>query len=114
MNKALTLVAAAAALALSAGAALAQTIAVTNGRVLTGTGEIARGTVVIQNGRISAVGADVAVPSGAQVIDAQGGVIAPGFVAVDSGLGGVEVSALADTRPSTSPGVWIPTASSSR
>ena len=98
MNKALTLVAAAAALALSAGAALAQTIAVTNGRVLTGTGEIARGTVVIQNGRISAVGADVAVPSGAQVIDAQGGVIAPGFVAVDSGLGGVEVSALADTN----------------
>ena len=98
MNKALTLVAAAAALALSAGAALAQTIAVTNGRVLTGTGEIARGTVVIQNGRISAVGADVAVPSGAQVIDAQGGVIAPGFVAVYSGLGGVEVSALADTN----------------
>ena len=98
MNKALTLVAAAAALALSAGVALAQTIAVTNGRVLTGTGEIARGTVVIQNGRISAVGADVAVPSGAQVIDAQGGVIAPGFVAVDSGLGGVEVSALADTN----------------
>ena len=98
MTKALTLVAAAAALALSAGAALAQTIAVTNGRVLTGTGEIARGTVVIQNGRISAVGADVAVPSGAQVIDAQGGVIAPGFVAVDSGLGGVEVSALADTN----------------
>ena len=98
MNKALTLVAAAAALALSAGAALAQTIAVTNGRVLTGTGEIARGTVVIQNGRISGVGADVAVPSGAQVIDAQGGVIAPGFVAVDSGLGGVEVSALADTN----------------
>ncbi|WP_296817690.1 amidohydrolase family protein [Brevundimonas sp.] len=98
MNKALTFVAAAAALMLSAGAALAQTIAVTNGRVLTGSGEIARGTVVIQNGRISAVGADVTVPSGAQVIDARGGVITPGFVAVDSGLSAIEVSALTDTN----------------
>ncbi len=93
-----TLIAATAALALSAGATLAQTVAITNGRVLTGSGEIQRGTVVIRDGRISAVGADVAVPAGAEVIDAQGGVIAPGFVAVDSGLGGVEVSALQDTN----------------
>lgn len=93
-----TLIAATAALALSAGATLAQTVAITNGRVLTGSGEIQRGTVVIRDGRISAVGADVAVPAGAEVIDAQGGVVAPGFVAVDSGLGGVEVSALQDTN----------------
>lgn len=93
-----TLLAATAALAISAGAAFAQTIAITNGRVLTGTGEIARGTVVIRDGRIAAVGADVAVPAGAEVVDARGGVIAPGFVAVDSGLGGIEVSALTDTN----------------
>lgn len=93
-----TLIAATAALAISAGAAFAQTIAITNGRVLTGTGEIARGTVVIRDGRIAAVGADVQVPAGAEVIDARGGVIAPGFVAVDSGLGGIEVSALTDTN----------------
>lgn len=93
-----TLIAATAALALSAGATLAQTVAITNGRVLTGSGEIQRGTVIIRDGRISAVGADVAVPTGAEVIDARGGVIAPGFVAVDSGLGGVEVSALQDTN----------------
>ena len=93
-----TLIAATAALAISAGAAFAQTIAITNGRVLTGTGEIARGTVVIRDGRIAAVGADVAVPAGAEVVDARGGVIAPGFVAVDSGLGGIEVSALTDTN----------------
>lgn len=93
-----TLIAATAALAISAGAAFAQTIAITNGRVLTGTGEIARGTVVIRDGRIAAVGADVPVPAGAEVVDARGGVIAPGFVAVDSGLGGIEVSALTDTN----------------
>ena len=93
-----TLIAATAALAISASAAFAQTIAITNGRVLTGTNEFERGTVVIRDGRIVAVGADVQVPAGAEVIDARGGVIAPGFVAVDSGLGGVEVSALADTN----------------
>ena len=93
-----TLAVAAATLALSATAALAQTVAITNGRILTGSGEIARGTVVIRDGRIAAVGAGVAVPAGAEVIDAQGGVIAPGFVAVDSGLGGIEVSALSDTN----------------
>ncbi|WP_029086829.1 amidohydrolase family protein [Brevundimonas aveniformis] len=93
-----TLAVAAATLALSTTAALAQTIAITNGRVLTGTGTIDRGTVVIRDGRIAAVGPAVAVPAGAEVIDAAGGVIAPGFVAVDSGLGGIEVSALQDTN----------------
>lgn len=93
-----TLIAAAAALAVSAGAALAQTVAITNARILTGEAEIARGTVLIEGGRIRAVGADVRVPSGAEVIDAQGGVVTPGFVAVDSGLGGLEVSALGDTN----------------
>jgi len=93
-----TLAVAAAALALTATAALAQTIAITNGRILTGTSEIPQGTVLIRDGRITAVGASVAVPPGAEVIDAHGGVIAPGFVAVDSGLGGIEVSALGDTN----------------
>src|SRR5690606_6151909 len=78
--------------------ALAQTVAITNGRVLTGSGVIERGTVVIENGRISAVGADVRAPAGAEVIDASGKVVAPGFVAVDSGLGGSEVSAVRDTN----------------
>ena len=93
-----TLAVAAAALALSTTATLAQTVAITNGRILTGSGEIARGSVVIRDGRIASVGAGVAVPAGAEVIDAQGGVVAPGFVAVDSGLGGIEVSALSDTN----------------
>ncbi len=86
-----------AALAMAAPA-MAQTVAITNGRVLTGTSVIERGTVVIQNGRIAAVGADVSAPAGAEIIDASGKVIAPGFVAVDSGLGGSEVSAVRDTN----------------
>lgn len=74
--------------------ALAQSLtAITGGRVLTGTAVIENGTVVIQNGRVVSVGTGAA-PSGARVIDARGKVVAPGFVAVDSGLGGSEISSV--------------------
>ena len=74
--------------------ALAQSLtAITGGRVLTGTSVIENGTVVIQNGRVVSVGTGAA-PSGARVIDARGKVVAPGFVAVDSGLGGSEISSV--------------------
>ncbi|MDP3369506.1 MAG: amidohydrolase family protein [Brevundimonas sp.] len=74
--------------------AFAQSLtAITGGRVLTGTSVIENGTVVIQNGRIVSVGTGPA-PTGARVIDARGKVVAPGFVAVDSGLGGSEISSV--------------------
>lgn len=85
-----------AALALSTPA-LAQTVAITGGRVLTGSGVIENGTVVIRDGRIASVGTGAA-PSGARVIDATGQVVTPGFVAVDSGLAGTEVSSVNDTN----------------
>lgn len=89
-----SLILGAVALAAVAGPALAfETVAITNGRILTGTSVIERGTVVITDGRITSVGTGAA-PSGARVIDASGKVVAPGFVAVDSGLGGSEVSAV--------------------
>lgn len=74
--------------------AIAQSLtAITGGRVLTGTSVIENGTVVIQNGRVVSVGTGAA-PSGARVIDARGKVVTPGFVAVDSGLGGSEISSV--------------------
>jgi imidazolonepropionase-like amidohydrolase len=74
--------------------ALAQTLtAITGGRVLTGTSVIENGTVVIQNGRVVSVGTGAA-PTGARIIDARGKVVSPGFVAVDSGLGGSEISSV--------------------
>lgn len=90
---------AAAALALSAGAAFAQTVAITGGRVVTmgSAGEIPNGTVVVRDGKIVAVGANVAVPAGARVIDARGKVVTPGLVAADSGLGLVEISSVQGT-----------------
>ena len=45
-----------------------ETYAITNARIFTVTGPvIERGTVVIQNGKIAAVGASVSVPPGAKV-----------------------------------------------
>ena len=93
-----TLILAAVSAAALASPALAQELtAITGGRVLTGTSVIENGTVVIQNGRVVSVGTGAA-PSGARVIDARGKVVAPGFVAVDSGLGGGEVSSVSGTN----------------
>src|SRR5699024_4432208 len=46
-----------------------------------------------QNGRVVAVGV-MAPPASARIIDATGKVVAPGFVAVDSGLGASEISSV--------------------
>lgn len=77
--------------------AQAATVAIVNARILNpGAAEIPSGTVVVRDGKIVAVGAGVATPAGAQVLDAKGGVLTPGFVAVNSMLGAVEVSAVGD------------------
>jgi imidazolonepropionase-like amidohydrolase len=89
-----------AALSLAAFATpvLAQTMAITNARILTvgPAGEIAQGTVVIRDGKIAAVGADVQAPAGARIIDAKGGTVTPGLVAANTLLGAVEVRSLGD------------------
>ena len=55
--------------------------AITNAHILTAAGpEVASGTVVMSGGRIVAVGADVAPPAGAEVIDAHGRWITPGLI----------------------------------
>ena len=54
--------------------AQAQRLAIINGEIHTvsGLGVIDRGVVVVDNGRILAIGTNVAIPVGAQVIDAEG------------------------------------------
>lgn len=83
-----------AALLATVAPAVAETIAITNARILTvgQAGEFARGTVVIRDGRIAAVGADLAIPADAQVIDGQGGVVTPGFVLANGLMGTMDVS----------------------
>ncbi|RIV85027.1 amidohydrolase family protein [Aurantiacibacter zhengii] len=89
--------AAASASALLAGpAALAQEtpVAFTGATIHTmtgpsGTGTVENGTLVIHNGEIVAVGANVAIPAGAEVRDATGMVIMPGIVDTHSHIGQV-------------------------
>jgi imidazolonepropionase-like amidohydrolase len=91
---------AAALLVLCAAAtpALAETIAITGGKVYPVSGPpIERGTVVLRDGKIAAVGADVAVPAGARVVDATGKWVTPGLFDSNSQLGLVEIGAYEDT-----------------
>jgi imidazolonepropionase-like amidohydrolase len=86
------------ALAINSPAA-AQTIAITGGKVYPVSGPpIEGGTVVIVNGKIAAVGKNVAIPAGAQRIDATGKIVTPGFVNSSTQLGVQEVSQVSDTR----------------
>nr|WP_313415955.1 amidohydrolase family protein [Brevundimonas diminuta] len=92
-----TLLAGAVAAFALTGPALAQDVAITGGRVLTGTSVIENGTVVIRNGKVVSVGTGAA-PAGLRVIDARGKIVTPGFVAVDSGLAGTEVGSVRGTN----------------
>jgi len=83
----------------------AQTVAITGGKVYPVSGPaIENGTVVITNGRITAVGTNVSIPAGAQRIDATGKIVTPGFVNSSTQLGVQEVSAVTDTRDAAARG----------
>ncbi len=65
-------------------------LAFTGARILTvSRGEIARGTLVVQHGKILAVGAGVVIPEGALVRDVSGRVLMPGLVDTHSHIGQV-------------------------
>ena len=82
--------------ALIAAPVSAQTVAITGGEVVIGDGSapIDNGTVVITNGRVVAAGAGVAVPAGAERIDATGKWVTPGIVAGFTRMGLVGVDAV--------------------
>jgi len=76
-------------------------IALKGGKLLTIThGVIENGTVVMQNGKITAAGpaSSVTVPGNAQVIDATGMTIYPGLIDSETHLGLTEISADAMTN----------------
>jgi len=94
-----------AALATTSATLNAQTIAITGGKVYPVSGPvIENGTVIIVNGKISAVGANVPIPAGAQRIDATGKIVTPGFVNSSTQLGVQEIAQVSDTRDMTARG----------
>ncbi|HLL70564.1 MAG TPA: amidohydrolase family protein [Pyrinomonadaceae bacterium] len=118
-----------AAVALTPRAALAQrsaidTYAITNARIVTVSGaEIPRGTIVIRGGLIAAVGANVAAPADARVIDGAGLTVYPGLIDANSNLGmpasqqrpagggAAAVAFLATQQPQATPAIASPNSS---
>lgn len=90
------------ALVASAFAALplsSQTVAITGATIHPVSGpRIENGTIVIRDGRIVAIGANVAVPNGAQRIDGSGKVVTPGLINSGTQLGVVDIGAATETR----------------
>jgi len=79
----------------SAAPAANETVALKGGKLLTIThGVIENGVVVMQNGRITAIGgAGTAIPAGAKVVDVTGMTVYPGLIDSETHLGLTEVSA---------------------
>ena len=68
--------------------AAAQSVAIVGGEVHAGTGEVLAGaTVVIEDGKITAIGPGAEPPEGAEVISAEGMVVTPGFIDAQTFLG---------------------------
>ncbi|MBX7220884.1 MAG: amidohydrolase family protein [Blastocatellia bacterium] len=89
------------------------TFAIKNAKIVTVSGDtIERGTVVIRDGKIEAVGASVAVPSGAQSIDGTGLSVYPGMIDAATSLGLTEIqSGAAGGVDTTEVGEMNPSAS---
>lgn len=77
-------------------------VAIRNATLLTVTrGTIQNGTVVLQNGRIAAIGANVTIPAGAEIVDGTGKFVSPGLIDCHSHIanddineGGTSVSSM--------------------
>ena len=82
--------------------AQASIVALRGGTVLTVTkGTIQNGTVILRDGKISAVGSNITIPQGAQVIDTTGQFVSPGLIDAHSHIandaineGGTTVSSM--------------------
>ncbi len=85
------------------------TIALTHAKIFTLAGApIENGTLLIRDGKIAAVGANVEVPAGTQVIDAKGLQIYPGLFDPITQMGMSEISAVNATVDTTETGAYNP------
>ncbi|MCE9619145.1 MAG: amidohydrolase, partial [Planctomycetes bacterium] len=77
-------------------------VAIRNATLITVTkGTIPAGTIVLQNGKITAIGATVTIPAGAEIIDGTGKFVSPGIIDAHSHIanddineGGTSVSSM--------------------
>lgn len=84
---------------------MAQDLVLKGGTILTITqGTIENGTIVIQKGKITAVGKDVKIPSGIKVIDLTGKYIMPGIIDTHVHLA---LTDLNETSNPMTPQIWM-------
>ena len=93
------------ALGIFAGSAIAQptpSVLIKHGHVYTvgAAGMLADGDVLIQNGKVVQVGANLPAPPGAKIIDAHGKPVTPGLMVSWTDLGITEVDLVAETNDS--------------
>jgi len=80
-----------------------------NAKIVTVTGAvIERGSVLIRDGKIAEVGARVAAPANAKVIDATGLSVYPGMIDCGTSLGLTEINSIQETRDTTELGDFNP------
>lgn len=86
------------------------TVVLRGGEIHTLVGDevIQNGSVLIQNGRITAVGADVQAPAGAQVVDVSGLRVYPGYFDSYTRLGLTEIGSIDETQDFAELGDWNP------
>ena len=85
------------------------TFALTNATIETVTnGTIQNGTIIINDGKIQALGTNVSIPSEAETIDCSGHIIYPGLIEGGARLGLTEVNSDARTRDFSEIGEVIP------
>lgn len=77
-------------------------IMIEHGKIFTvsAQGTIDDGDVLIENGKIAAVGKNLPVPTGAKIIDAKGKPVTPGLMASDTQIGIEEVELVNETNDS--------------
>ncbi len=93
----------------SAQTQLPSVVALTHAKIFTMAGTpIEDGTLVIRDGKVAAVGANVEVPAGAQVIDAKGLQVYPGLFDPVTQMGLSEISSVNATVDSTETGAYNP------
>lgn len=85
------------------------TYALTNATIVTVTnGTIENATIVMQDGKITAIGTDITVPAGATAYDCTDHFVYPGMIDGGTTLGLVEVSAVSLTRDADELGEFTP------
>ena len=76
-----------------------QVVAIRGGKLVTITkGDIDKGVILIKEGKIAAIGKDIAIPEGAKVIDAEGCIVLPGLIDSFTNLGTVEAEGISGSK----------------